>query len=60
MLFFCLKTNKISWEGYDAWVNRHYNASEVLIINIDKYDYVNNENEVIKFIEDKLKEVRSK
>ncbi|MBN1042116.1 deoxynucleoside kinase [Clostridium botulinum] len=54
---------KTLWEGYDAWVNEHYNASEVLIINIDKYDYVNNENhkkEVIKLIEDKLKEVRSK
>ncbi|WP_315080854.1 deoxynucleoside kinase [uncultured Clostridium sp.] len=54
---------KTLWEGYDAWVNKHYNASEVLIINIDKYDYVNNENdkeEVIKLIEDKLKEVRSK
>ncbi|NFH70864.1 deoxynucleoside kinase [Clostridium botulinum] len=54
---------KTLWEGYDAWVNEHYNASEVLIINIDKYDYVNNENhkeKVIKLIEDKLKEVRSK
>lgn len=49
------------WEGYDEWVHTHYKASEVLVINIDKYDYVNNEEdkkEVIKMIEDKLKEIR--
>lgn len=53
---------KILWEGYDQWVNKHYDASEVLIINIDKYDYVNNEEDklkVLKLIEDKLKEIRS-
>ena len=52
---------KILWEGYDAWVENHYNASEVLVINIDKYDYVNNEEhkkEVLSLIEDKLKEIR--
>lgn len=49
------------WEGYDEWVNSHYKASEVLVIDIDKYDYVNNEEdkkEVIKMIENKLKEIR--
>lgn len=49
------------WEGYDDWVFNNYNASEVLVINIDKYDYVNNEQhrkEVIEMIENKLKEVR--
>lgn len=49
------------WEGYDNWINEHYTASEVLFIDIDKYDYVNNESdriEVIKLVENKLKAVR--
>lgn len=53
---------KVLWEGYDEWVSSHYKASEVLTINIDKYDYVNNEEhkkEVINLIESKLKEIRS-
>lgn len=40
---------------------RHYQASEVLVINIDEVDYVNNENDkkkVLKMIEDKLNEIR--
>lgn len=49
------------WEGYDDWVNNHYKASEIIIIDIDKYDYVNNEEdakEVIALIENKLNEIR--
>lgn len=49
------------WEGYDDWVDNHYKSSEVLKINIDKYDYVNNEEdakEVLQMIENKLKEIR--
>lgn len=49
------------WKGYDNWVSNHYTASQVLTINIDKYDYVNNEEDkkiVLKMIEDKLKEIR--
>lgn len=52
---------KILWEGYDEWVENHYKASEVLVIDIDKYDYVNNEEdrkEVLGLIENKLKEIR--
>ncbi|MHC5291102.1 Deoxyguanosine kinase [Bacillus licheniformis] len=30
------------WEGYDEWVHTHYNASDVLIIDMDKTDVVNN------------------
>ncbi|UTV34905.1 deoxynucleoside kinase [Bacillus altitudinis] len=30
------------WEGYDEWVNKHYSASEVLIIDMDETDVVNN------------------
>lgn len=49
------------WEGYDNWVYNHYNASEILVIDIDKYDYVNNEEhakEILEMIENKLKEIR--
>lgn len=49
------------WEGYDDWVDNHYNASQVLKIDIDKYDFVNNTehaNKVLQMIEDKLKEIR--
>ena len=45
------------WSGYDEWINQHYKASDVLIIDIDKYDYVNNEEDktiVLKMIEEKL------
>lgn len=50
------------WEGYDNWVNNYYNASEVLIIDMDVMDVVNSEddkNKLIKMVEDKLKEVRN-
>lgn len=50
------------WEGYDEWVEKHYNASEVLTLNIDKYDFVHNEDdakEVLQLIEDKLQEIRN-
>lgn len=33
------------WEGYDDWVDNHYDASQVLKINIDQYDVVNNEDD---------------
>lgn len=50
------------WSGYDDWIYNHYNASEVLVIDIDRYDYVNNPEhakEVLQMIEDKLAEVRA-
>lgn len=34
---------KFIWQDYDAWVENHYNASQVLIIDMDKMDIVNNE-----------------
>lgn len=49
------------WEGYDEWIYNHYDASEVLVINIDEVDYVNNLEDrakVLKMIEDKLAEIR--
>lgn len=49
------------WEGYDDWVFNHYKASEIIVIDIDKYDYVNNKEhakEVLEMIEQKLKQIR--
>ena len=54
---------KLLWSGYDEWIYKHYTASEVLTINIDKYDYVNNKQhreEVLSLIENKLDEIRNK
>lgn len=48
------------WEGYDAWVEECYKASPVLVIDIDKYDYVNSEEdrkEVVVLINEKLIEL---
>lgn len=49
------------WEGYDNWVNNHYNASEVLVIDMNVMDVVNNEEDkkkLIEMVEEKLKEIR--
>ena len=45
------------WQGYDNWIQEHYTLSEVVVIDIDKYDYVNNQEdkkEVLKLITDAL------
>ena len=45
------------WSGYDAWINEWYKASDVLVINIDEYDYVNNEEDrkkVVAMIKERL------
>lgn len=50
---------KFLWEGYDNWVEKQYNASQVLIVDMDKMDVVNCEEDkerLIKMVEDKLKE----
>ena len=50
------------WEGYDDWVDNHYDASQVLKINIDQYDVVNNEDDakaVVELVREAL-EVRDK
>ena len=49
------------YDGYEDWVDHHYNASHVLKINIDEFDYVNNEadkQKVVELVENKLKEIR--
>ena len=48
------------WKNYDAWVEDCYKASPVVIIDIDKYDYVNNEEdafEVLQIVNRKLIEL---
>lgn len=49
------------WKDYDNWVKKCYNASEVLVIDMDKMDVVNNEedkNKLLNMVEQKLKEIR--
>lgn len=50
------------WKDYDDWVMNHYNASQVIIIDMDKTDIVGNlkdrENMILE-VESKLKEIRS-
>ncbi|NRD77436.1 deoxynucleoside kinase [Bacillus sp. BRMEA1] len=50
------------WKGYDEWVIDHYDASEVLIINMDQTDVVNNAldaKRVCREVEEKLNEILS-
>ncbi|MGL5354166.1 MAG: deoxynucleoside kinase [Clostridium sp.] len=52
---------KFLWKDYDAWVENHYKASQVLIIDMDNMDVVNNQEDKIKLVhmvEEKLKEIR--
>lgn len=54
-----LEYYRFLWEDYDNWVNNHYNASDVLIIDMDKMDIVNNEEdrkELIRLVEEKVKD----
>lgn len=49
------------WEGYDEWVMKYYKASEVIVVDMDRYDVVNCEEdakEIIAMVEEKLKVVK--
>ena len=49
------------WKDYDNWVSNCYNASEVLVIDMDTMDVVNNEVDkykLIELVEEKLRQVR--
>ena len=49
---------RVLWQGYDDWVDEHYDASHVLKIDIDRYDVVNNPDdadEVVQMVKDALK-----
>ncbi|MBG9982715.1 deoxynucleoside kinase [Aerococcaceae bacterium DSM 111020] len=48
------------WSGYDDWVNNHYHASQVVHIDIDKYDVIHSPEDrqmVVKIVKDKLQEM---
>lgn len=48
---------KLLWEGYDDWVDNYYESSQVLKIDIDRYDIVNNPEdalEVVKMVKEFL------
>lgn len=49
------------WQGYDQWVYNSYKASDVITIDMDRYDVVKSEDdkkEVLKLIKDKLNTIR--
>ncbi|MGW0604350.1 deoxynucleoside kinase [Streptomyces sp. NPDC002640] len=51
------------WSGYDDWVQRHYSASEVFVIDMDRTDVVNNPEDaarVLREVEAALTEVRAR
>lgn len=51
------------WKDYDDWVQNHYKASDVLIIDMDRLDVVNNEadkEELIKLVKEKVEKVRGR
>ena len=46
------------WKDYDNWVKNSYDASQVLIIDMDKMDVVNNEEdrkELIRLVDERVK-----
>lgn len=53
---------KILWKGYDDWVYSHYNASDVITIDMDHVDVVENPEDgrfIIDAVKKKLAEVRA-
>ncbi len=50
------------WEGYDDWVMNHYQASQVLIIDMDEIDVVEREEDrakVIQAVKESLEKTRA-
>lgn len=51
------------WKGYDEWLEKHYKASDVLVIDMDKMDIVNNMNDrekLLEMVDAKISEVRNR
>lgn len=49
------------WSGYDDWLKKHYNFSEVVVIDMDKLDVVNNPKDkeiLIELVDKKMREVK--
>jgi len=52
---------RVLWEGYDDWLRNHYTASETIIVDMDKTDIINNEEDsrkVVSQIKKKLDSIR--
>lgn len=51
------------WKGYDEWLEKHYKASDVLVIDMDKMDIVNNmkdREKLLEMVDAKIAEVRNR
>lgn len=49
------------WKDYDDWVFNSYNASQVLVVDMDKLDVVHNPEdraELVRMVKEKLEEIR--
>ncbi|MDX6765118.1 deoxynucleoside kinase, partial [Streptomyces sp. F8] len=49
------------WSGYDDWVNLHYSASEVLVVDMNRTDVVHDPDDaarVVQEVKDALAAVR--
>ncbi|MCY8796286.1 deoxynucleoside kinase [Bacillus inaquosorum] len=40
------------WEGYDDWLFKHYKASQVLVVDMDKLDVVNNSEDAEQVVQE--------
>lgn len=52
---------RVLWSGYDEWVEKHYKASQIVVINMDKIDVTNNPKDVervCQIVDKALKKVR--
>lgn len=52
---------KALWRGYDEWALSKYDASQVLVVDMDHTDVVNNKKdaeELVRRVKEKLKEIR--
>ena len=51
---------RVLWEGYDSWLENHYKASDVIVVDMDVMDVVNNESDadaVVEAVKIKLKDL---
>ena len=51
---------RVLWEGYDSWLENHYKASDVIVVDMDKIDVVGNKDDadaVVDAVKTKLREL---
>lgn len=52
---------RVLWEGYDDWVYKHYDKSNVLVIDMDVFDIKNNLEDrdiIVEKVKEKIKELK--